>query len=265
MTTEELVTMATNSRNLNTQSHLLSSTYHIPASEANSLILTRFYERVNGRDIQPDKVDWIVTFSRKDVQRTLGNEASYHNQHVSDGIELDDIANPSSEVATELSDEVLRSIFPDDRSFQFVSEVLQHGKQQAMTTFSLSKQQFNSRLNHRIKYCHDHSDLINRVLDTDERKELAKQQRLIQVLLDDVDNSEIDDQGLNVMIETFFDYYPVLHDWLEDTKEQLGLVNEAMVVNDFINSGKDGRNFLCYLYQKLEEINNQLKGSNSNE
>ena len=265
MTTEELITMATNSRNLQTQSHVLSSTYRIPAEEANSLILSRFYDRVHDRgDIQPDKVDWIVTFSRKDVQRSLGNEHRYKAEHVDDGYSMDSLANPSSEVATELSDEVLRSIFPDDRSFSFVSEVLKHGKQQAMDTFGLTKQQFNSRLNHRIKYCHDHSDLINRVLDTDERKELIKQQRLIQVLLDDVSNPEIDDQGLNVMIATFFDYYPIMHDWLEDAKEFSNgkLKFESRVVNNFTNSGKDGRLFLCYLYQKLDEINSKLKGSN---
>ena len=263
MTTEELITMATNSRNLQTQSHVLSSTYRIPAEEANSLILSRFYDRVHDRgDIQPDKVDWIVTFSRKDVQRSLGNEYRYKAEHIDDGYQMDDITNPSTEVATELSDKVLHAIFPDDRSFQFVTEVLDHGRKQAMDTFRLTKQQFNSRLNHRIKYCHDHSALINRVLATDGRKELIKQQRLIQVLLDDVDNPEIDDQGLNVMIATFFDYYPQLHDWLEDSKEELGLKYEAKVVNDFTNSGRDGRLFLCYLYQKLDSINEQLKGSN---
>lgn len=264
MTTEELVTKAINSRNLQTQSHLLSVNYHIPATEANSLILTRFYDRVHGRDIQPDKVDWIVTFSRKDVQRTLGNEYQYKADHVDDGVEMDDIANPSTEVATELSDDVLEQIFPDTRSREFVQSVLTSGKEETMATFNLTRQQFNSRLNHRIKYCHEHSDLINRVLDTDERKELVKKQRLIQIILDDVSNSEIDDQGLNVMIATFFDYYPVLHYYLEDTKKQLGLRYEAQVVNDFTNSGKDGRLFLQFLYGRLDEINNQLKGSNSN-
>lgn len=265
MTTEELITMATNSRNLKTQSHVLSSTYHIPASEANSLILSRFYDRVHDRDIQPNKVDWIVTFSRKDVQRSLNNEYRYKAEHVDDGYQMDSLANPSTEVATELSDEVLEQIFPDTRSREFVTEVLKHGKQQAMATFNLKRQSFNSRLNHKIKYCHDHSGLINRVLATDERKELVKQQRLIKVLLDDVDNPEIDDQGLNVMIATFFDYYPVLHDWLEDAKEKLGLRYEREVVNNFTNSDKDGRLFLCYLYGRLDSIDNQLKGSNSND
>lgn len=259
MTTEELITMATNSRNLQTQSHVLSSTYRIPAEEANSLILSRFYERVHDRDIQPDKVDWIVTFSRKDVQRKFNNEASYHNQHVSDGYQMDSLVNPSTEVATELSDDVLRAIFPDDRSFQFVSEVLEHGRKQAMATFDLTKQQFNSRLNHKVKYCHDHSALINRVLATDERTELIKQQRLIQVLLDDVSNPSIDDQGLNVMIATFFDYYSVLQDWLEDAKEQLGLKFETNVVNNFTGAGLDSRLFLQYLYERLGSINEQLE------
>lgn len=260
MTTEELITMATNSRNLGTQSHLLSASYHIPLKEASSLILTRVYERINGRDIKPDKVDWIVTFSRKDVQRKLNNEYQYKVEHVDEGYQMDNIANPSTEVATELSDEVLKQIFPDTRSREFVQSVLNSGKEETMATFGLTKQQFNSRLNHRVKYCHDHSALINRVLNTDERKELIKQQRLIQVLLDDVSNHEIDNQGLNVMIATFFEYYPVLHDWLEDTKEQLvGLKYEAKVVNDFTNSGKDGRLFLQYLYQKLDSINEQLE------
>jgi len=266
MTTEELITMATNSRNLSTQSHLLSASYHIPAEEANSLILSRFYDRVNDRDIQPDKVDWIITFSRKDVQRKLNNEASYRNQHVSDGIEMDAITNPSTDDQySQLSDEVLKQIFPDTRSREFVQSVLSSGKKETMDTFGLTKQQFNSRLNHRIKYCHDHSALINRVLATDERKELIKQQRLIQVLLDDVDNPSIDDQGLNVMIETFFDYYPVLHDWLEDAKEQLRLKYEREVVNDFTGAGRDSRLFICYLYGRLNEINTQLKGSNNND
>lgn len=262
MTTEELVTMATESRNLNTQSHLLSVNYHIPASEANSLILSRFYDRVHDRDIQPDKVDWIVTFSRKDVQRTLGNEYQYKAEHIDDGYQMVSLVNPSTEVAEELSDDVLEQIFPDSRSRAFVQSVLSSGKKETMSSFGLTKQQFNSRLNHRIKYCHDHSALINRVLATDERKALIKQQRLIQVLLDDVDNPEIDDQGLNVMIATFFDYYPVLHDWLEDAKEQLGLHYEREVVDNFTNSGKDGRLFLCYLYGRLDSINEQLKGSN---
>lgn len=246
-------------KNFSTQAHILANDFHISNKDAESLLLERIYHRLqSGKEFN----DWITTWSRKDCERSLGNEASYHNQHVSDGIEMDSLANPSNEVAEELSDDVLRSIFPNYRSFQFVSEVLKHGKQQAMATFGLTKQQFNSRLNHRIKYCHDHSALINRVLDTDERKELIKQQRLIQVLLDDVSNPEIDDWGLNTMITTFFDYYPVLHDWLEDTKEQLGLKYEREVVNDFTNSGKDGRLFLQCLYQKLDDINSQLKGSN---
>lgn len=268
MTTEELIAMATNSRNLNTQSHLLSVTYHIPAKEANSLILTRFYERVHDRDIQPDKVDWIVTFSRKDVQRTLGNEASYHNQHVSDGVEMDDITNPSIKVATELSDEVLRAIFKDDRSREFVQSILSSGKEETMSSFGLTKQQFNSRLNHRIKYCHDHSALINRVLATDERKALIKQQRLIKVLLDDVDSPLLaDDNDLNTVIRTLFNYHPVLHDWLEDCKESSNgqLHYEREVVNDFTGAGRDSRLFICYLYGRLNEINTQLKGSNNND
>lgn len=265
MTTEELITMATNSRNLKTQSHVLSVTYRIPAEEANSLILSRFYERVHDRDIQPDKVDWIVTFSRKDVQRSLGNEYQYRAEHVDDGYQMDSLANPSTEVATELSDEVLEQIFPDTRSREFVQSILNSGKEETMATFGLTRQQFNSRLNHRVKYCHDHSDLINQVLDTDERKELIKRQRLIQVLLDDVDNPEIDDQGLNVMVATFFDYYPQLHDWLENAKEHLGLRYEREVVDNFTNSGKDGRLFLQYLYQQLDSINNKLKGSNIND
>jgi len=261
MTTEELVTMATNSRNLQTQSHVLSATYHIPATEANSLILSRFYDRIHDRDIQPDKVDWIVTFSRKDVQRKLNNEYKWKAEHVDDGYQMDDITNPSTEVATELSDDVLEQIFPDSRSRAFVQSVLSSGKKETMSSFGLTKQQFNSRLNHRIKYCHDHSALINRVLLTEDRKELIKQQRLISILLDDVDNPEIDDQGLNVMIATFFDYYPVLHDWLEDAKESSNgeLKYEAKVVNDFTNSGKDGRLFLQYMYGRLDEINEQLE------
>lgn len=261
MTTEELITMAINSRNLQTQSHVLSSTYHIPSSEANSLILSRFYDRVHDRDIQPNKVDWIVTFSRKDVQRSLNNEYRYKAEHVNDGYQMDSLANPSTEVAEELSDDVLEQIFPDTRSREFVQSILSSGKKETMAKFGLTRQQFNSRLNHRIKYCHDHSELINRVLNTDERKELIKQQRLIQVLLDDVSNYEIDDQGLNVMIATFFDYYPQLHNWLEDAKEFSNgkLKFEARVVNDFTNSGKDGRLFLCYLYGRLDSIKEQLE------
>lgn len=266
MTTEELITMATNSRNLKTQSHVLSSTYRIPAEEANSLILSRFYERVHARDIQPDKVDWIVTFSRKDVQRKLNNEASYHNQHVSDDIEMDAIITPSTdEQYSQLSDDVLTKIFPDSRSREFVQSVLNSGKEETMATFNLTKQQFNSRLNHKVKYCHDHSALINRVLATDERKELIKQQRLIQVLLYDLDNPLITDQDLNEMIATFFDYYPQLHDWLENSKQQLGLKYERNVTNNFTNSGNDGRLFLQYLYGRLDSINNQLEGSNIND
>lgn len=249
-------------KNFSTQSHILANDFHLSNEDAKSLLLERVYHRLqSGKEFN----DWIVTFSRKDCERTLGNEYRYKAEHVDDGVEMDDITNPSTEVATELSDEVLAKIFPNDRSFQFVTEVLKHGKKETMDNFGLTKQQFNSRLNHRIKYCHDHSELINRVLATDERKELVKQQRLIQVILDDVSNPEIDDQGLNVMIATFFDYYPVLHDYLEDAKEQLGLKYEARVVTDFTNSGKDGRLFLCYLYKQLDSINSQLKGSNDND
>ncbi len=263
MTTEELITMATSSRNLRTQSHLLSASYHITDDEANSLILTRVYERIHDRDIQPDKVDWIITFSRKDVQRKLNNEYQYKDDHIDDGYQMDSLANPSADYGySQLSEEVMTKIFPDSRSREFVQSVLATGKEETMNKFELTKQQFNSRLNHRVKYCHDHSDLINRVLATDERKELIKQQRLIKVLLADVDNPEIDDQGLNVMIATFFDYYPVLHDWLENSKEKLGLKYESKVVNDFTNSDNDGRLFLQYLYGRLDSINERLKGSN---
>lgn len=269
MTTEELITMATNSRNLGTQSHLLSASYHIPEKEANSLILSRFYDRVHDRgDIQPNKVDWMVTFSRKDVQRSLNNEYHFKAEHVDDGYSMDDITNinhSTNDQYSQLSDEVLEQIFPDTRSREFVKSILSSGKEETMATFNLTKQQFNSRLNHKVKYCHDHSELINRVLNTDERKELIKQQRLIQVLLDDVSNSGIDDQGLNVMIATLFEYYPQLHNWLEDSKEQLRLKYEAMVVNNFVNSGKDGRLFLQYLYQRLDSINEKLEGSNIND
>lgn len=249
-------------KNFSTQSHILANDFHLSNEDASTLLLERIYHRLkSGKEFN----DWVTTWSRKDCERSLGNEYQYKAEHIDDGYQMDDIANPSAEVATELSDDVLRAIFPDDRSFQFVSEVLKHGRKQAMTTFNLTRQQFNSRLNHKIKYCHDHSALINRVLATDERKELIKQQRLIQVLLDDIDNPEIDDQGLNVMIATFFDYYPVLHDWLENSKEQLGLQYEREVVNSFTGAGRDSRLFLCYLYQKLDSINSQLKGSNNND
>jgi len=243
-------------KNFSTQSHILANDFHLSNEDAKYLLLERIYHRLkSGKEFN----DWIVTWSRKDCERTLGNEYKYKAEHVSDGYQMESLVNPSTEVATELSDDVLRAIFPDDRSFQFVSEVLEHGRKQAMATFDLTKQQFNSRLNHKVKYCHDHSDLINRVLSTDERKELIKQQRLIKVLLDDVDNPEIDDQGLNTMIATFFDYYPQLNDWLGDASEQLGLRYEREVVNNFTNSGKDGRLFLCYLYQRIDSIDNQLE------
>lgn len=249
-------------KNFSTQSHILANDFHLSNKDADAMLLERVYHRLqSGKEFN----DWIVTFSRKDCERSLGNEYRYKSEHIDDGYQMDDIANPSTEVATELSDKVLAKIFPNDRSFQFVSEVLKHGKQQAMDTFGLTKQQFNSRMNHKLQYIDKHSALINRVLDTEERKELIKQQRLIQVLLDDVDNPEIDDQGLNVMVATFFDYYPQLHNWLENAKEELGLKYEAKVVNNFTNSGKDGRLFLQYLYQQLDFINNQLKGSSSND
>lgn len=249
-------------KNFSTQSHILANDFHLSNKDADAMLLERVYHRLqSGKEFN----DWIVTFSRKDCERTLGNETRYKAEHVDDGYQMDSLANPSTEVAEELSDEVLHAIFKDDRSFQFVTEVLEHGRKQAMATFNLKRQQFNSRLNHKIKYCHDHSELINRVLATDERKELIKQQRLIQVLLDDVDNPEIDDQGLNVMVATFFDYYPQLHDWLENSKEELGLKYESRVVNNFTGAGLDSRLFLQYLYERLDSIDNQLKGSNSND
>mgnify|MGYP003361785915 CR=1 FL=1 len=245
-------------KNFSTQSHILANDFHLSNKDAESLLLERVYHRLqSGKEFN----DWIVTWSRKDCERTLGNEYKYKAEHVDDGYQMDDIANPSTEVSTELSDDVLRVIFKDNRSFQFVSEVLKHGKEETMDAFRLTKQKFNSRLNHKIKYCHDHSDLINLVLATDERKELIKQQRLIQVLLDDVSNPELTDQDLNEMVATFFNYYPVLHDWLGDASERLGLRYQREVVNNFTNSGKDGRLFLCYLYQKMDSINSQLKGS----
>lgn len=246
-------------RNFSTQSHILANDFNLSSKDAESLLLERIYHRLqSGKEFN----DWVTTFSRKDCERSLGNEARYKAEHVDDGYQMDSLVNPSTEVAEELSDDVLEQIFPDSRSRAFVQSVLSSGKKETMSSFGLTKQQFNSRLNHRIKYCHDHSALINRVLATDERKALIKQQRLIQVLLDDVDNPEIDDQGLNVMIATFFDYYPVLHDWLEDAKEQFGLRYEHKVVDNFTNSGKDGRLFLQYLYQQLDSINERLKGSN---
>lgn len=249
-------------QNFSTQVHILANDFHLSNKDAEAMLLERVYHRLqSGKEFN----DWVTTWSRKDCERSLGNETRYKADHIDDGYQMDNIANPSTEVATELSDDVLHAIFKDDRSFSFVSEVLKHGKREVMASFNLTKQQFNSRLNHRIKYLHDHSDLINRVLNTDERKELIKKQRLIEVLLDDIDNPEIDNQGLNVMIATFFDYYPVLNDWLEDSKEKLGLKYEATVVNDFTNSGKDGRLFLQYLYQKLNSINSQLEGSNIND
>lgn len=249
----------TATRNFSTQVHILASDFHLSNKDASTLLLERVYHRLqSGKEFN----DWLTTWSRKDCERSLDNEYRYKAEHVDDGYQMDSLANPSTEVATELSDKVLEQIFPDTRSREFVQSVLNSGKKETMAKFSLSKQQFNSRLNHRIKYCHDHSALINRVLATDERKELIKQQRLIQVLLDDVSNPEIDDQGLNVMIATFFDYYPQLHNWLENAKEQLGLRYEREVVNNFTNSGKDGRLFLCYLYGRLDSINEQLKGSN---
>lgn len=246
-------------KNFSTQAHILANDFHISNKDAESLLLERIYHRLqSGKEFN----DWITTWSRKDCERSLGNEARYKAEHVDDGYQMDSLANPSMEVATELSEGVLEQIFPDSRSREFVQSILNSGKEETMATFNLTRQQFNSRLNHRIKYCHDHSDLINRVLNTNERKLMESEKQLISILLDDVDNPEIDDQGLNVMVTTFFDYYLVLHDWLEDAKEQLGLKYEAKVVNDFTNSGKDGRLFLCYLYGRLDSINEQLKGSN---
>jgi len=247
-------------RNFSTQAHILANDFHLSIKDSESLLLERIYHRLqSGKEFN----DWVTTWSRKDCERSLNNEYRYKAEHIDDGYSMDDITNPSTDDQySQLSDEVLKQIFPDTRSREFVQSVLSSGKKETMDTFGLTKQQFNSRLNHRIKYCHDHSALINRVLATDERKELIKQQRLIQVLLDDVDNPSIDDQGLNVMIETFFDYYPVLHDWLEDAKEQLRLKYERSVIISFSNSGKDGRLFLQYLYGRLDSINNQLKGSN---
>lgn len=247
-------------KNFSTQAHILANDFHLSNQEADSLLLERIYHRLqSGKEFN----DWVTTWSRKDVQRTLGNEYKYKAEHVDDGYQMDSLVDSSTdEQYSQLSDEAMEQIFPDSRSREFVQSVLNSGKEETMATFGLTKQQFNSRLNHRIKYCHDHSDTINRVLLTDERKELIKQQRLISILLDDVDNPEIDDQGLNVMIATFFDYYPVLHDWLDDAKEQLGLRYEREVVTNFTNSGKDGRLFLQYMYGRLDSIKEQLKGSN---
>jgi len=246
-------------KNFSTQSHILANDFHISNKDAESLLLERIYHRLqSGKEFN----DWITTWSRKDCARSLGNEYRYKAEHIDDGYSMDDITNPSTDDQySQLSDDVLSQIFPDSRSREFVQSVLNSGKEETMAKFNLSNNAFRSRLNHKIKYCHDHSALINRVLLTEDRKELIKQQRLIKVLLDDVDNPSIDDQGLNVMIATFFDYYPVLHDWLEDAKESSNgeLKYEAKVVNDFTNSGKDGRLFLQYMYGRLDEINEQLE------
>lgn len=249
-------------KNFSTQSHILANDFHLSSKDAEAMLLERVYHRLqSGKDFN----DWIVTWSRKDCERTLGNEYKYKAEHVDDGYQMDSLANPSIEVATELSDEVLEQIFPDTRSREFVQSVLSSGKEETMAKFNLSNNAFRSRLNHKIKYCHDHSELINRVLDTDERKELVKQQRLIKVLLGDVDSPLLaDDNDLNTVIRTLFNYHPVLHDWLEDCKESSNgqLHYEYEVVNDFTGAGRDSRLFLCYLYQKLDEINSKLKGSN---
>ncbi|MHA6973955.1 hypothetical protein [Levilactobacillus brevis] len=246
--------------NFSTQAHILASDFHLSNKDAESLLLERIYHRLqSGKEFN----DWVTTWSRKDCERTLGNEYRYNAEHVDDGYQMDDITNPSSEVATELSDEVLSQIFPDSRSREFVSEVLKHGKQQAMATFGLTKQQFNSRLNHKLRYIDRHSALINQVLATDERKSMESEKQLIELFLNDMDNPLLeDDDDLNSVIRTLFNIHPVLHDWLDDAKEQLGLKYEREVVNNFTNSGKDGRLFLQYLYQQLDEIDTQLKGSN---
>lgn len=249
-------------QNFSTQVHILANDFHLSNKDASAMVLERVYHRLqSGKEFN----DWVTTWSRKDCERALSNEYQYKADHVADGIEMDNIPNSTNEGYQEVTPEQLKQIFPDSRAREFVQSVLSSGKENTMDTFNLTKQQFNSRLNHRIKYCHDHSDLINRVLDTDERKELIKQQRLIQVLLDDVSNSEIDDQGLDVMIATFFDYYPVLHDWLENAKEQFGLRNEAKVVKNFSESGQDGRRFIDYIYRRLNIVQKKLEGSNIND
>lgn len=244
-------------KNFSTQAHILANDFHLSNKDAKSLLLERIYHRLqSGKEFN----DWVTTWSRKDCERSLGNEYRYNAEHIDDGYQMDDITNPSTdEQYSQLSDDVLTKIFPDSRSREFVQSILNYGKKETMAKFSLSKQQFNSRLNHRIKYIDQHSELISSILDTEERKSMEKEKTLIELLLDDVDNPLITDRDLNEMVKTFFSYYPMLSDWLDHASEQLGLRYEAKVVNDFTNSGKDGRLFLQYLYQLLDSINEQLE------
>jgi len=91
---------------------------------------------------------------------------------------------------------------------------------------------------------------------------MESEKQLIELFLDDIDSPLLeDDDDLNSAVRTFFGYHSILHDWLENAKESSNgeLKYEAKVVNDFTNSGKDGRLFLQYMYGRLDEINEQLE------
>lgn len=255
---DELLTYVMGTRNFATQAHILANDFHLSNKDAESLLLERIYHRLqSGKEFN----NWVTTWSRKDCERSLGNEHKYKSDHIDDSFEMDSLANPgSTEVATELSDEVLRAIFPDDRSFQFVSEVLKHGKQQAMNTFGLTKQQFNSRLNHRLKYLDKHQELLNKIVYTDERKELKAEQECINEFFKLLD-SPLSDPVLNRIIEKLFTHHDFMNDYLDRATKEYQLKYQAKVVHDFMNGGLDSRKFIQFLYNRVTKLDNQLNGS----
>jgi len=119
-------------RNFSTQAHILANDFHLSIKDSESLLLERIYHRLqSGKEFN----DWVTTWSRKDCERSLNNEYRYKAEHVDDGYQMDSLANPSTEVAEELSDDVLEQIFPDSRSREFVQSVLSSGKEETMDAF----------------------------------------------------------------------------------------------------------------------------------
>ena len=89
---------------------------------------------------------------------------------------------------------------------------------------------------------------------------MESEKALIELFLDDIDSPGLeDDADPNSAVRTFFNYHLILHDYLEDSKEELGLKFETNVVNNFTGAGLDSRLFLQYLYGRLDSINNQLE------
>ena len=259
----EVLLRAKSTRNFETQAHNLSNHFNLSSCTSEAMLLERVYERLLNKDISQvttNELSWMITWSEKDIERSLSKDTSWYKEHCTNDDVLIDTMPVQDTGYQEITNEQLRQIFLDNRSREFVQSILNVGKEETMQRFELTKHQFNSRLNHKLQYLDNHQQLLDRVLATDTKKEMIKEYQVVQDLLDIINTPTLSDEVINAIIQQAFGKYSFLHDYLDTCTQLYHLKYQGEVVQHFMQGSIDSDKFLCYLYQQSSVLDAQLKG-----